>query len=85
MVSDKLGDAASEARAAQLEHAFFNKLFEDVVKVNWEFECAARALLRIQERRRGQPGCFCRLLMSMCRVQAPQSAPSTKPSTKVLV
>ncbi|KAK9835065.1 hypothetical protein WJX81_008355 [Elliptochloris bilobata] len=79
---DKLGDAGAAARVSQLEHAFFNRLFDDVVDVNFEFERAARALLRMQGRRHSPPGCLCQVLARMCGVHVPARAPGLKPSAK---
>lgn len=79
----RLSDAATNARAAQLAHAFFDKLFTDVEDVNWEFERAARALLRLQEMQRKRPTCFSWLFMSSRRVQAPDYNHSVQPLAEV--
>ena len=79
----KLGDAAAAARVSQVEHAFFNRLFEDVVNINFEFERAARALLRIQGRRHSKLGWFSRLMAALCGIRVPDQSPGLKPSAKV--
>lgn len=76
----KAGD--STAHNTRLANAFFNKLLVDVIDVNWEFERAARALLRLQHQRRGPPGCMGRLALGLRRV-ARLEGPSLKVSTKV--
>lgn len=71
------------ARLSELEHAFFNRLFEDIVNMNVEFERAARALLRTQGRRHNKPCLFTRLMDALCGIPLQERGPGLKPSAKV--